>query len=342
MKRILALACALAAVCCLQAAAPDFILGGDLSGRSGYDKQGVAFCDKDGTPADLFQLMKDYGMEGIRLRVWVDPMGGFCAPLDVLDMAKKAQALGMPIMIDFHYSDWWADPGKQNIPKRWKDMSYEQMKGAVYEHTASTLQLLRNAGIDVTWVQVGNETTNGFLWPMGHAKDNPEQYAGLMRAGYDAVKAVMPEAIVIAHLDNGWDEELYRWNFDILKNGGAKWDMIGMSLYPYWSMQDGKVKSEDEALERCIRNIKEVKQRYGTDVMIVETGVEANDPANGRAFIEKLLKAAATETDGICKGVWYWAPEADGVLDGYKLGAFQNRKPTEIMDAFRDFLKKEK
>ena len=338
MRKIL-MAMALAGALSLSAA-DDFTLGADVSGLSTFQALGVDVYDKDGNPADLYALMKDYGLEGVRLRVWVDPRGGLCSPADVLKMAQHAHELGMPLMIDFHYSDFWADPGKQNIPERWKNMSYEQMKGAVAEHTASTLQLLRNAGIPVRWVQVGNETSNGMLWPVGNAHENMAQYAGLMRAGYDAVKAVMPEAIVIVHLDNGWDENLYKWNLDGLREGGAKWDMIGMSLYPYWSMQDGKVKSEDEAIERCISNIKACKQRYGNDVMIVETGVEANAPVQGRAFIAKLLDAAANQTDGICRGVWYWAPEADGVLDGYKLGAFQNRRPTEILDAFREFSQK--
>jgi len=311
-------------------------LGADLSGVTELEAAGQKFQDTQGIETDLFTLLKSYGINGARIRVWVDPKGGFCAPEDVLGMALRAKKAGMEIMIDFHYSDWWADPGKQNIPARWKGYSYEQLKGAVAEHTASTLQMLRNAGIDVKWVQVGNETTNGMMWPMAHT-DNMAQYAGLTRTGYDAVKTIYPDATVIVHLDNGFDEELYNRVFDGLKNNGAKWDMIGMSLYPYWSIQGGKVKTEDELLDKAVKNIRDLKKKFGTDIMVVEIGTEANRPTEGKAFMDKALKRLYTETDRACKGVWYWAPEADGVLDGYKLGAFQNRRPTIIMDSFKEF-----
>ena len=314
----------------------DFRLGADISGVTELEAHGVKFQNTKGQETDLFQLMKDYGINGVRLRVWVDPDGGFCAPLDVLDMAKRSQALGIPVMIDFHYSDWWADPGKQNIPDRWKGMSYEEMRGALREHTASTLQMLKQAGIDVRWVQIGNETTNGMLWDVARAENQMAQYAGLTQAGYEAAKSVYPDADVIVHLDNGWDENLYNRIFDGLKRNGAKWDMIGMSLYPFWSMQEGKVKSERELLDRAMKNIRDLKKKYGTDVMIVEAGVQASRPEEGKRFMDALISESLTETDGACRGVWYWAPEADGQLDGYKLGAFMNRRPTVIMDSFKE------
>ena len=318
---------------------PQFALGADISAVSQYDAKNVKFFNAEGQETDLYQLMKDYGINGVRLRVWVDPekTGGFCDPLDVLQMALCAKEAGMPVMVDFHYSDWWADPQKQNIPERWKNMTYEQMKGALAEHTASTLQMLKKNGVDVPWVQVGNETTHGFLWPVGNCDENMAQYAGLTQAGYDAVKSVYPDATVIVHLDNGFDEELYNRVFDGLKANGTKWDMIGMSIYPFWSMKDGKVKSEQELLDRALRNIKDLKKKYGTDIMVTEIGVDANNPVPGKAFMEKALDVFAHQTDGACRGAWYWAPESDAVLDGYKLGAFSNRRPTVIMDAFKEF-----
>lgn len=317
------------------AARPAFHLGADISGLSELEARGVKFLDEKGKSRDLYHLMKDYGMDAVRLRVWVDPVDGFCSPTDVLAMAIRAKEAGMPVMVDFHYSDWWADPGKQNIPERWRDMSYEQMCGALREHTASTLRMLRRAGVDVRWVQVGNETTHGMLWDMARAENRMPEYAGLTREGYNAVKSVYPDAQVIVHLDNGWDAELYNYIFDGLKRNGAKWDMIGMSIYPFWSISDGKVRDEDELIELATANIRALKKKYDTDVMIVEAGVEANRPKEGRVFMERLIDAARDNTDGACRGVWYWAPEADGVLDGYKLGAFANRRPTEIMEAFR-------
>ena len=180
--------------------------------------------------------MKELGLNAIRLRVWVNPKGGFSSKEDVLVMAKRAQALDMAIMIDFHYSDWWADPAKQNIPAAWANYSYKQMKRALAKHTTETLQLLKDNGIDVKWVQVGNETTNGFLWPMGRATDNMRQYAGLTDAGYAAVKKVYPEATVIVHLDCACDAKRYDFIFDELRKYKARFDMIGVSVYPYWDI----------------------------------------------------------------------------------------------------------
>lgn len=314
----------------------DFTLGADISGVSELEAHGQKFLDTGGKETDLFRLMKDYGMNGVRLRVWVDPRGGFCSPADVLAMAKRARELDLPVMIDFHYSDWWADPGKQNIPASWQGMSLEEMKGALREHTASTLRMLRDSGIDVRWIQIGNETTHGMLWDMGRAETQMSNYAALTRAGYEAAKGVFPEAQIIVHLDNGFDKKLYNDMFDALRRNGVKWDAIGMSLYPYWSMQSGQVKDEEELLRLAVENVRELKEKYGTDVIVVETGVEANSPNEGKAFIAELIRQMRDETDGACTGVWYWAPEADGVLDGYKLGAFQYRRPTAIMDAFRE------
>ena len=180
--------------------------------------------------------MKELGLNAIRLRVWVNPKGGFSSKEDVLVMAKRAQALDMAIMIDFHYSDWWADPAKQNIPAAWANYSYKQMKRALAKHTTETLQLLKDNGIDVKWVQVDNETTNGFLWPMGRATDNMRQYAGLTDAGYAAVKKVYPEATVIVHLDCACDAKRYDFIFDGLRKYKARFDMIGVSVYPYWDI----------------------------------------------------------------------------------------------------------
>ena len=175
------------------------------------------------------------GMNATRLRVWVNPKDGFCSPEDVLKMAKRSQALGMPVMIDFHYSDWWADPGKQNPPKAWLGMTLEQTEKALADHTRQTLRLLKDNGIDVKWVQVGNETTHGFLWPMGRFEENPVNYASLTKAGIKAVREVYPEAEVIIHLDNGFDQGLYDRVFDSLKSNGVEWDTIGISVDPYWT-----------------------------------------------------------------------------------------------------------
>ncbi|MBR5102591.1 MAG: glycosyl hydrolase 53 family protein, partial [Muribaculaceae bacterium] len=180
--------------------ADTFWLGADISGTTGVEAWGVQLCNAAGEPRENTALMKELGLNAVRLRVWVNPTHRFSSKEDVLEMSLRAKALGMPVMIDFHYSDWWADPGKQNIPDEWKDLSYEAMCAALAQHTRETLRLLKYHDIDVRWVQVGNETTNGFLWPVGRASDNMKQYAGLTQAGYEAVKQVYPDAIVIVHV----------------------------------------------------------------------------------------------------------------------------------------------
>lgn len=312
-----------------------FWLGGDISGTTADEARGHFTMNSDFVPTETTRLMKDYGMNAVRLRVWVDPNDGFSSPEDVLTMARRAQALGMPVMVDFHYSDWWADPGKQNPPKAWLGLTTEQTAEALAQHTRNTLSLLKEGGIDVRWVQIGNETTHGFLWPMGNLHENPHNYTMLTKAGAAASKEIYPEADVIIHLDNGFDQELYDRVFDLLRGDGVEWDLIGMSVYPFWAMEGGFEPSELMTLVDTMANIRHLKQKFGTDVMIVETGVDAREPEKGKEFIDALIKASLTLTDGACKGVFYWAPETDAEAP-YHLGAFSNGKPTVIMDAFRE------
>lgn len=308
-------------------------LGADISGTTALEARGVKLYNASGAERENTALMKELGLNAVRLRVWVNPKDGFCSKEDVLKMALRAKQHNMALMVDFHYSDWWADPGQQNIPQAWKSFDYPQMKQALARHTSETLSLLKQNSIDVKWVQVGNETTHGFLWDMGRAETNMAQYAGLTQAGYDAVKSVYPDAQVIIHLDGGCDSKRYNFIFDGLRQYGAKWDMIGMSLYPYWDREAGMETAEDGSLSHCIDNINALYKKYGTELMIVETGYEASRPEEGYKFMKRLIDAVETQTNGHCKGIFYWAPELEG---HYKLGAFQNHRPTKIMQAFTE------
>ena len=342
-----------------------FYKGADISWVTELESKGQKFYNANGQERECTALMKEYGMNAIRLRVWVDPSkhDNWCNKEDVLVKAKRAKALGMEVMIDFHYSDWWADPAKQNIPASWKGHSYEEMKKDLANHTKEVLQFMKDNGITPKWVQVGNETTNGMLWSvqtneqgweikdengntiitesMGHASRNPEQYAGFFKAGYEAVKEIFPNAIVIVHLDNGFDEALYNWNLDILKNNGAEFDMIGMSLYPYWA-ESFHNKTADQTISGCMSNIKKVSAKYGCDVMIVETGMLCADE-QGKLINASVLEEGYKQLARIikeskevgCKGVFYWEPECKP--NQYKLGAFtEDGRPTRIMDAFKE------
>jgi arabinogalactan endo-1,4-beta-galactosidase len=310
-----------------------FWLGADISGTTALEAHGGQLFNAQGEKRENTQLMKDYGLNAVRLRVWVNPKDGFCNKEDVLVMAKRAKAHDMAIMIDFHYSDWWADPAKQNIPEAWKELDYKQMKKALAKHTRETLQLLKDNDIDVKWVQVGNETTHGFLWDMGRAEKNMKQYAGLSDAGYAAVKKVYPKAICIVHLDGGCDIKRYHFIFNGLKQYKSRYDMIGLSVYPYWDIEAGLTRSDQETLDKAIANICQLYQEYGKELMIVETGYNADEPEKGKKFLSDLIEASVNQTEGHCKGVFYWAPELEG---HYKLGAFRNHRPTVIMDAYKE------
>lgn len=163
------------------------------------------------------KLVQSLGVDAVRLRVWVNPQNGWCNQDDLLVKARRAKHLGMRLLIDFHYSDTWADPGQQNKPAAWSTLSFSELKAAVASHTTSVLQLLKDNGIQPEWVQVGNETGNGMLWEDGKASVNMANYAALNNAGYDAVKAILPNSKVIVHLQNGQDNSLFRWLFDGLK-----------------------------------------------------------------------------------------------------------------------------
>ena len=317
----------------------DFVKGADVGFLQGQERRGVKFHDRNGQERECLELLKnDYQMSAIRMRVWVDPRGGDCDKYALLAMAKRVKALGMDLMVDFHYSDSWADPGKQPIPKAWQDHNFKQMKKDLREHTIDVLTLLKANGIEPRWVQVGNETANGLLWPMGHIEKNPKQYAGFIRAGYDAVKKVFPKAIVIVHLDRGHKQSLYDWNLDIVKKYGGKFDMVGMSLYPYWAMEGHPELNAEDIITDCIANIRHVSEKYKCDVMIVETGFEVDEQhpekmEEGRRQLSRVIREARTLTGGHCRGVFYWEPQC--LPGGYKLGAFNSKAaPTAIMEGF--------
>jgi arabinogalactan endo-1,4-beta-galactosidase len=310
--------------------APDtFAKGADVSWLTEMEKAGRKFYNTSGREMDCMALLQEQGVNAIRLRVWVNPANGWCNKEDMLVKAIRAHNLGMKLMIDFHYSDSWADPGKQTIPAAWENLNLEEMKQAVALHTTTTLELLKSKGLTPEWVQVGNETSNGMLWPMGQADTNMANYAALNNAGYDAVKSVFPDAKVIVHLPNGDNNNLYRWLFDGLKKNNGKWDMIGMSLYP-------SADNWQEKNNRCIANVKDVISRYGTEVMICEVGMPWNQSTAAKAFLSDLISQAKQIAGAKCQGVFYWEPQSYSNWNGYTLGAFDDSgKPTIALEAYK-------
>ena len=206
----------------------DFAFGADVSFVPQMESWGTKWLDKNGVQKDILQILKEQGINNIRLRVWTVGSGP-SSKEEVVRMCRRAKAKGMNVMIDFHYSDTWADPGSQTIPSAWTDHSVEALARNVYDHTYEVLSAVKEAGIVPKWVQVGNETKRGMLYPVGQTnKGGSAAFARFVQSGYDAVKAVDPSIQVIVHLPDGHDNSLYRSIFDGLKKNGAKWDIIGL------------------------------------------------------------------------------------------------------------------
>lgn len=303
-----------------------FARGADVSWLTEMESNGIKFYDANGKSTDCLYLLRSIGMNAIRLRVWVNPENGWCNQSDVVAKAYRAAKLGFRIMIDFHYSDTWADPSKQTKPVSWANLSLSDLKTAVSNHTTAVLNALKNVGVTPEWVQVGNETTNGMLWDDGKASDNMAQYAALNNAGYDAVKAVFPNALVIIHLDSGDKQSQYTWMFDGLKSNGAKWDVIGMSLYP-------EKDTYTSLTTNCVANIKYLISRYSCKVMLCEVGMAQSEADVCKTWLTSLVTQIKPINN--CLGVFYWEPESYGTWKSYGKGAFDDSgKPTVALDAF--------
>lgn len=198
-----------------------FAKGADVSWLTEMEKSGSKFYNADGKETECMTLLRDLGVNSIRLRVWVNPANGWCNKSDVVAKAWRAHQLGMRLMIDFHYSDSWADPSQQTKPAAWAGYTMDELKVAVANHTKEVLNALKEKGITPEWVQVGNETGNGMLWDEGKASDNMAQYAALNNAGYDAVKSVFSNAKVIVHLQEGNKKRLVPLAFR--RTEGKRW-----------------------------------------------------------------------------------------------------------------------
>lgn len=327
---------------------PAFAKGADISWVSEMESAGKKFKKRDGTQADIFDVLKEVGINSIRLRVWVDPAGGWSGKADVVKLATRAAQAGLALMVDFHYSDFFADPGRQDIPKAWaadKD-DLEKMAKHVSEHTTDVLTALKEAGVTPAWVQVGNETRNGMLWPAGQlwtsSGDIPngrKNFARLLTAGYDAVKAVFPKAVVLAHLNNAYEDNA--WWFEQVKTAGGKFDAIALSHYP--QSESGQTPAQCNSL--AVSRIQALIAKFNVPVMVSEVGVKT--PA-GEAAAAQVLSSFMTDVRKVsrCSGVFYWEPEVYGGWkpaiynslgwNAYDMGAFTSEgKASSVMDAFK-------
>ena len=312
-----------------------FVKGADISWLPQMEQSGFVFYNHAGKKQDCMRILKDHGINTIRLRTWVHPstdrISGHCSTEETVQMAARAQQWGMRVMIDFHYSDSWADPGKQKKPKDWEGHAFPQLLQDVYDYTAAVMTALLKQGIKPVWVQVGNETAGGLIYPEGSTQ-HWDSLAQLINSGYDAVKKISPATKVILHVDQGNNNARFRAWFDSATVHHAKYDVIGLSYYPYWL--NGKP-DYTLSIDDLGNNLDDIASRYGKEVMVVEIGGEDGKIQNTHDMLQAVFSKVAHVPGNKGLGVIYWEPEGAGSWSKYGLSAWGNDgKPTKALDAF--------
>ena len=291
-----------------------------------------------GPPEDLFEILRRCGGNLIRLRLWNDPYDEQGRPYGAgtndltrtMELARRVKAAGLPWLLDFHYSDFWADPGKQYPPKAWEKLDADGLTQAVYDFTLQTLKTLREADLLPAMVAPGNELSNGLLWPLGRTP-NWENITRFVSAGVRAVRDAAPELKIMLHLDNGGNNALYRFWFDsYLAHGGADFDCIGLSYYPFWH----------GSMDALRANLHDLAARYGKPMIVTECstaftleeccawegipraekrGLAANEktaaavpypmtPEGQCAFLRDLWAVIRSVPNGLGRGFVWWEP----------------------------------
>lgn len=246
-----------------------YIKGMDLSTLAELERLGAKYYD-GGKETDILEIMRRHDVDTIRLRLWNDPYSKEGEPYGAgtndlkttLGIARRVTDAGMGVLLNFHYSDFWADPGKQIKPKAWEKYPVPELESAVYEYTNETIKSFLDAGIRLTMVQVGNELTNGLLWPEGKTPDY-DNIARFVNAGIRGVREASRDLPVMLHLDNGGNRALYQEWFDEFMKRGEDFQVIGLSYYPFWHGSMQRLEDNMEALAR----------RYKKDLIVVETSM---------------------------------------------------------------------
>ncbi len=298
------------------ARAADFAFGADLSFLKQAEARGTVF--KDGTNAlPGLQLFKNHGYNWIRLRVFVEPVGGNL-PNDLkytLAMAQAAKKLGYKFLLDFHYASTWADPGKQPTPDAWKNLAHQERVQNVFAYTRDTVAAFRDAGVLPDMVQIGNEVRVGMLWPDGKLPEHWDNFADYLRAGIKGVEAgrgKLSRPKIMIHFDQGANIAQTKYFFDKLKRFKIAYDVIGFSYYPWWHGN----------LEGLRENLAFTASEYGKDIIVVETAYnwrparEASErggpfpetPAGQRDYLDEVTRIVMATPNGRGKGIFWWEP----------------------------------
>jgi beta-galactosidase len=243
----------------------DPMIGADISFLPQLEAKGIKFSDQ-GQQKDAVEILKDHGFNYIRLRIFHSPANdsgyspktGFCDLAHTLQMAKRVKAAGMKLLLDFHYSDYWADPEKQYKPKAWRNLSFNQLKDSVYSYTRMVIQALKDQGTAPDMVQVGNEINHGMIWPEGHVS-HLDSLTQLIKAGTKATLDVNPSTMMLLHVALGGQHDESEFFIEQMVSRGVHFDVIGESYYPKWH----------GTLDDLRNNLTALSKKYG-DVIVVE------------------------------------------------------------------------
>lgn len=306
-----------------------FFIGADVSSLQAMEDNGAVFFDVDGKKDDALTILKNHGFNSIRLRIFNNPTksfdrGDYCNVENTLPIAKRIKDMGLGLYLDFHYSDFWADWQKQNIPNEWADKNEEELVDAVYQFTLDSLLRFKanNSWPDI--VQIGNEIGRGLLWHYGTI-DNPKAMVAFINAGIKAVKdasdSLHKQPKIMIHVEYGADKEMTEKFFTLLHDNHVDdYDFIGLSYYPYWAGE----------YDRFIENARHVYQLFKKKVIIAETAFPYTDVSNddtpnvvngeltisamglganidNQYFALRKIVSIAKEEDSV-EGIYYWEP----------------------------------
>jgi arabinogalactan endo-1,4-beta-galactosidase len=291
----------------------DYAVGADLSFLAQAEARGTVFKE-NGQPKPGLEIFRDHGYNWIRLRLFHTPTR-LPNSLDyTIGLAKAAKKFGFKFLLDYHYSDTWADPGKQFTPKAWEGKSHAELVEAVFGYTRDTIAAFREAGVMPDMVQVGNEIINGMLWPDGKLPNNWDQFADLVKAGVRGVEAgrgADRRPLIMIHIDRGGDKKGTKWFFDKLASYHVEFDVIGQSYYPWW--HGSLVDLQD--------NMAFMANQYNKDIVVVEAAynwrtAEYRDkkapfpetPEGQKEFLDAVNRIVINTPDNRGKGVFWWEP----------------------------------
>ena len=316
-----------------QVEAKELIRGADISILADMEKSGAGYYE-NGVKKDALQILKNNGVNYVRLRLWQDPYddqgNSYGAGTNDLNttiaLAKRAKNLGLKVLLDFHYSDFWVDPGKQNLPKAWENYSFEQLDAALYGYTKSVLTEMKNNGVYPDMVQIGNELNSGMLWPHGKSWGEGggefDRLATFLKSGIRGVKETQPvDTPIMLHLADGGDTDVFTWWFDEITKRGVDYDLIGLSYYPYWhgsmnalqttmntisARYDKEVNVVETAYGHTTANADSMPNAFGPEQEIA--GGYAATPAGQREYLNDLVTRIQTVPNEKGNGFFYWEP----------------------------------